>query len=241
MHNGSYIRLIVFLIVIAYSVFQSWMRKKRQAEQARQAARNPLPPTPVTSQNRPPMAGTTPRPAKPASWEEELRKLLEGETPFAPPMRPQPPPPVTGVPPIAPRTISMPPLRPATPARTPAPVRPAVVRPAIVRFPESSPAPLPVPTVTSPSTRDLATMSQSRVAYEKAQQLGQQVAAHIDKIPTQRVQLTSVTRTRSAAELSQAVAMFRNARAARQAVIVSLVLGPPRGLESGDIGAPTHF
>jgi hypothetical protein len=243
MHDSSWFKLIVVLFFIAFSALSNWLKKRGQAERARRTARNPQPPpaTPQSSQSSPVIRGTTPRPAGPASWEEELRRLLEGETPSAPPARPQPAPP-----PIAPRTITLPPLKPAMsapPVAVPRPAtpRPAFVRPSIVRVPESTPAPLPVPTVTSIGTRDLASMSQSRDAYEKGQQLSQKVAAHIEKVPTQRVQLTTVTRTRSAADSNAALAMFKNPRAARQAVIVSIVLGAPRAFETIDAGGIGHF
>lgn len=74
-------------------------------------------------------------------------------------------------------------------------------------------------------------MSQSRQAYERASQLDQQVGAHIAKVSTQRVQLTSVVRTKASHEVVQAAGMFKNARTVRQAVIDSLILGPPRALE----------
>jgi hypothetical protein len=247
MHDSSWIKLIVVLFFLALSGVSNWLKKRSQAERARNAARNPRPPTAAhrSSQSSPVIRGTTSRPTGPASWEEELRRLLEGETPSAPPARPPSAPPIA-VPPIAPRTITLPSLRPAAPAppmnvpplATP---RPTVVRPTIVRVPESTPAPLRVPTVTSIGTRDLASMSQSRAAYEKGQQLGTKVAAHIEKVPTQRVQLTTVTRGERSAELSASVAMFKNPRAARQAVIASIVLGAPRAFETTDAGGIGHF
>ena len=127
---------------------------------------------------------------------------------------------------------------------TPPPVRPAVVvskertaytvptaRPVVVRVQEVGPAPLPVPTVTSIGSRDLATMSQSRQAYEKASQLDQQMSAHIDRVAGQHVQMTHVIYKQTSPQMELAAAMFKNAAAARQAVIASLVLGPPRALE----------
>ena len=232
------IKLLVILIIFAFSALSNYLQKRRQAERQREAARNPPPTTPRAGQTRPTTPATPPRSVRPASWEEELRRLLEGETPAAPP--PIRPPPPIAAPPNAPRTITLPQLRPAVPAPAPSPVRPAVVRPAVVRMPEASPAPLPVPTVTSLGSRDLASMSQSREAYERARQLAQQTAARIEKVPTQRVQLTTVTRAKASEELSQAVAMFNNSRAARQAVIASLVLGAPRALEPADAGSFAH-
>ncbi len=221
---------LVFVIIILISAVSSWLQRKREADKARDAARNPPPSGPRPAQYSPAAA---PRPAKTTSWEEELRRLLEGETPSAPPARPRPaPPPPPTVVTSSPRTPALPPSPFQPVVRTTRPVpAPPPIRPVIVRVPEPSPTPLPVPTVTSVGTRDLAAMSQSRQAYERASQLDQQVGAHIAKVSTQRVQLTSVVRTKASPEVVQAAGMFKNARTVRQAVIASLILGPPRALE----------
>jgi hypothetical protein len=77
----------------------------------------------------------------------------------------------------------------------------------------------------------LATMAESKGAYERASQLDKKVAEHIGRVSGQRVLATTVVRREVSPELGQAVALFKNARTARQAVIASLILGPPRSLE----------
>jgi hypothetical protein len=77
----------------------------------------------------------------------------------------------------------------------------------------------------------MAPLTQSKEAYERASQLDKSVAAHIDRVPGQRVLATSVVRRAASPEIVQVVSMFKNARAARQAVLASVILGPPRSLE----------
>jgi hypothetical protein len=77
----------------------------------------------------------------------------------------------------------------------------------------------------------MAPLTQSKEAYERASQLDKSVSAHIDRVPGQRVLATNVIRRAASPEIVQVVSMFKNARAARQAVIASIILGPPRSVE----------
>jgi hypothetical protein len=79
-------------------------------------------------------------------------------------------------------------------------------------------------------------MTESKTAYERASQLDKNVAEHIDRVQGQRVLATFVVRRQASPELAQAVSLFKNARTARQAVIASLILGPPRSLEETSPG-----
>ena len=74
-------------------------------------------------------------------------------------------------------------------------------------------------------------MRESRTAYERASQLDAKVSAHIDQVPGQRVLATVVTHRTVSPEITQVVSLFKNARSARQAVIASIILGPPRSLD----------
>ena len=99
---------------------------------------------------------------------------------------------------------------------------PARIRPVLI------PPPLP-PGVQS--SQPLATLSESQAAYTRASQLDQSAAARIERAPGQEVQLTTVTRQATSPEVMQVVSLFRNAQGARQAVIASIIFGPPRALE----------
>jgi len=89
----------------------------------------------------------------------------------------------------------------------------------------------PVPVSFEARPRQLATFAESSQAYERASALGSTVAQHIESVPGQAVQLTMVVRNQTPPELVQAVSLFKNARSARQAIIASIILGPPRALE----------
>src|SRR5258706_2889964 len=172
--------------------------------------------TPRPTQPGQPRPFAQPQPQSgPVSWEEELRRLLEGGTPAAPPPMRPPPAVITK----APRSI--PPARPplSRPAFAP-PLRPV---PVII-----SQAPVPVPFEARP--RQLATFAESSQAYERASALGSTVAQHIESVPGQAVQLTMVVRNPTSPELLRAVSLFQNAPSARQAVIASNSLCPPHAL-----------
>src|SRR5262245_39104427 len=95
-------QLIFILVVGGLYLLQAWWKNKAEKEQAEAP-----PPWPGQQQPGP---GQPPRPARPptqtpaARWEEELRRLLEGE-----PAKPPPPPVVTAPPPLPPK----PPRKPA--------------------------------------------------------------------------------------------------------------------------------
>jgi hypothetical protein len=209
-------KLIVILVILAVSAISSWLKKRGEAGEE-------------NSTDMPRADAPPPRPTQPTSWEEELRRLLEGESPAAPPPRPRPTPPVVAAPPA--RPVAPPPVRPVV-VRAPRPmVPPPTVRPFVVRVPSPSPTPLPVPAVTTLGSRDLAPLKASQQAYSRASQLDNQMAAQIERVPGQHVQPTYVIRSQVSTEVAQVVSMFKNARTARQAVIASIILGSPRALE----------
>jgi hypothetical protein len=204
----TFIVFVVAAVVIAYMKNKGMIKglEEQRPDEPQKPASTPPPRRPMASPTQ------APRPAA-TSWEAELRRLLEGEAP--PPVKPRPvvmtqPPPVT--PPV---------------------VRPVIVRPVPAVMPRPVPLQTPAPATSSVeiSARQLAPMTESRLAYEKASQLDQTVSAHIDRVPGQRVLATSVTRRPVSPEVTQVAAMFKNARTARQAVIASVIFSPPKGLE----------
>jgi hypothetical protein len=79
----SLIGLLVFVVI---SVLASWLQKKQQSQQEPPS----LPPRRPRGQSTPPPRHPQPAP-QPVSWEEELKRLLEGQTAEPPP---PPPPPI---------------------------------------------------------------------------------------------------------------------------------------------------
>src|SRR5271165_1760439 len=93
--DSGLIKFLAFAVIVSISAISGWL-KKRAAEQERK--RRQMNPSAGTA-TRPNQPVAPPQPARPASWEEELRRLLEGNAPAAPP------------PPVAPpvRPVSAPP------------------------------------------------------------------------------------------------------------------------------------
>lgn len=161
-----------------------------------------------------------PRPQlRPTPWEDELRRLLENQSP--PAAAPPPPRPLVATAPQMPRAIT---VRTPPPVATPVPpfsfgrVRPIISMP-------------PLPPGVELQNRDLASLSESKQAYSRASQLDKDAAARIARVPGEPIQLTTVTRRPSSPEVTQVVSLFKNARSTRQAVIAAVILGPPRAFE----------
>ncbi len=196
----SFITTLIFIVVAAII---AWFKKLGQDQNgAGNSSRRPDA-LPRAGQQRPgsPPSGT---------WEEELRRLLEGETPAAP--RSTPPPVVLSQPP---RTV--PPV-----------VRPVLISPRPIA---AAAAPPPMPAKIETSAGQLGNLTESRQAYARASALDVAVAQHIQGVPGQAVQATSVIRKPVSAEIIQAVSLFQNAQTSRQAILASIILGTPRGLE----------
>jgi hypothetical protein len=81
------------------------------------------------------------------------------------------------------------------------------------------------------SKRNLGKLEESSRAYLRASQLDKTVAQHINRVPSEPVKLTTVVHKQISPEVAQVVSLFKNPRAARQAVIASIILGPPKGME----------
>ena len=197
--------LITIIVIFLITLAASWMKKmKSKAEESGTT----LPPN-VPGQPGPSRPVQTP--PRRTSWEEELRRLLDDEAPAAaPPPHPQPP-----------IVIAQP--RPQ-PAPTPRPIQPPPI------FAQPSVA-LPQPVQMVARAGNLASMDESRRAYERASQLDTAVSARIEKIPGEHVKPTVVLRRPPPPDIAQVVSLFKTSRTARQAVIASIILGPPRALE----------
>jgi hypothetical protein len=209
--------LITALILLVVSALGTWLKKKANSPGQDDSTPNTPPaPPPTTSQPRP------------VRWEDELRRMLEGQPPAAPPPM-RPPPPVRP----APQPVARPQPRQITPT-PPTVIRPVLVPPEVrpvISPPRPTPSPAAVGASVEVSAGKMAPLTQSKEAYERASQLDKKVAEHIDRVTGQRVLATGVIRREASPEIVQAVSFFKNARNARQAVIASLILGRPRSIE----------
>ncbi len=204
--------VLVFVIIAGLS---SWLKKKQRADEDNgslssrpsSASRNP-------QRRPPPMASSPPRAT---SWEDELRRLLQGE-----PEAPATPPPVivSSAPPPQlhpqPGASLRPPTLPA--ARTPrrAPIRPT--------------RPLEVALTVSSSGFQEGMKAQE--IQEKTKELDRQVQKQMRMLGEHlRHQTAEMEAPKAAAERLLARAMLRDRQSIRAAMVVSAILGPPKALE----------
>jgi hypothetical protein len=80
---------------------------------------------------------------------------------------------------------------------------------------------------------ELAVLQESASAYQRAEQLDQSVAERLGAIDRQPVQATHVEHLQKRSEEIQAtVSMLRTPQSARQAILASVILAPPKALET---------
>lgn len=242
--SNSWESLLVFVAVMAISGVSNWL-KRRQAERERsfvpQPRSEPKPlrtNRPVSPANPPPTPVPLPRPV--LQWEEELRRLLEGDTEPAPTLAPAPPPPPP-VPAAPPPPPLQPPRMPAPQAREPHPTHLPVPTRSPVRFPEMPGALDDAP---APAFQ-LATMEQSASAYGRASHLDDKTGVRLRDIDAQTVRHSTPPafvhdRAVRSREAERVIAQLRNPHTARQVVLASMILGPPRSLDmAGRGGLPS--
>lgn len=216
--------LLYIAAFVALSAVSNWFKKRGQkaetpAGSSREEPRPAVAPPRIPAPGQPTPPSRTQPPPKRFDWEEELRRMLEGESeePESHPRPSPPPPPVTQ------------PLPP--PPGAPRPVR--------------SPVPLPSPPVAKPqpapahhtvSARKqhphLASLDESAKAYHRAEELHKQVAETLEKV----IELKPYSPMPQLAypqslDAHQARALLRHHGTLRQSLIVSVVLGPPKSIE----------
>jgi hypothetical protein len=145
-------------------------------------------------------------PQRAPSWEEELKRLLEGKTAEPPPSPPVPPPILVQRPrPAPPPPVSIPEeFSESTYSREHSPVE--------VTF------------------KPLPTLTESVHTIQEATSLEQKVQQHLREATEKPVQMTKVEHKASTREAVEVRAMVRNPKSLRSALVASVILGPPRAL-----------
>lgn len=246
--DSDLISLLVFVAISALSALSNWLQKRKQAAEepelwpptpaeAPPAPRQVRPVTtpgrttsaPVSTPKAPPApASPSPQPTAPrmSDWEAELRRLLEGmEKPAAPPpvivVTPAPTPPPPPPPPLAPAP------RPAARPASPWPTRERAPQPIYAEATEEAPEP----------SRRLAVLQQSADAHAKASRIHDDVAVRMRRFERLtedpvggRAQADEVGSVKSAEGLA-AREWLGDRSGLRQAMIASIILGPPRSAE----------
>src|SRR2546422_5903785 len=140
------------------------------------------------------------------------------------------------------------------PVAKPPPVAPPPIRPVIVQEPKPSPpqrrvvAAAPVArtaplALSGPGTAEAAktvevhlqALKESAAAYQRASHLHEGVAEHLKRVEEMTEhhpgKVPTAHRPGFSAEAAQTIALIRNPRTARKAIIASLIFGPPKALE----------
>lgn len=209
---------LIFLLFILVSAAATWMQKRRQQDQdsSRDERESPLdrrgrhpqrPSLPSPSAGTSPQAGERPK-RKRISWEEELRRLLEGEapTPAPPPERPRP--------------------APAPPERT-------VISREQQSAPQPRPAPLTPPPMPSATGKMTAPARRRGMSLKEARREAERLRSQADKY----LGIAPHTRHRRAFPGANAIAMLKHSESARQAFIASVIISPPKAFEEAFSGS----
>lgn len=231
---------IILLVLWLLSALFDWVKRRAEKKQSESPA--PTSPPMCPGQHPAPAPATVPPPAA-KTWEEELKRLLEGESPV---FTPAPPPPPVAPPIIV--TVPPPVLAPArTPARAPATRRTAAVEP----MSEESDAPSrPLATLSESesayrrgSTLDRRTgerlqkvhaLGTAEAAYSSASQLHERVAARMRNVidHTREANPSSPETRRRHVAATATMALLQSPQSARQAIVTALVLAPPKAMEN---------
>ncbi|MBI3882020.1 MAG: hypothetical protein HY301_18400 [Verrucomicrobia bacterium] len=226
-------KLIIFGLIALGSVLHAWWKKRQGQPDETDGESTPMP------RSRTPAAPrSTPVPAtKAASWEEEIKRLLEGNVGGSVPPPPLPPPIVVSEParPVPP-PLALP--RPAA-ARvrvevTPLPVPPIFSRPGQTE--ETEAHELHARTHMA-GVSAAATLPVSAEAHSRASRLAAAVAAHMgrtdERTAAPRSAAAGITRhdRNESSDVAAVLALLKNPRTARQVFIANALIGPPKALE----------
>ena len=201
-------KLIIIAVIIGASIIHSWIKRKQEEAEARESdpdsPKRPPPPLPPQQRGQ----GT-------GGWEEELRRLLQGDAPTPPPVsRPKPP--------VAPPVIIRPPPEPAAP-------RPFLARTSI-----------PVPEMGREMEVGLSvrpvSLDQASAAHERASHLQaavvQRMQETMSKVSGHTIGTATTPPMRRATNASRLQSLLRQKESQRTIILASVILGPPRGIES---------
>jgi hypothetical protein len=216
---GGLIGLVIFVAIAAISHFL----KRKQGSQD-----DAIPDTDEDELVPPSRRGGRPSPqpaGRQLSWEEELKRLLEGQTPAEPPA----PPPVV----IVEREAPAPQPVWAEPEPEPAPVFARRELPPV--FSRTG------PTEESEShelhevaTGHMAKLREAASAHERVSHLGESFRERFESAdrlaPTAPATRSAVREVKRSAEIESVVALLRQPRTARQVFIASAVFGQPKAL-----------
>lgn len=218
--------LITIAVLIGAAILHALNKRRQQREESDLPA---PPPESAPGETAPP---ARPRRSQPTNWEEELRRLLEGDEPASPPPRPAPPP---LTPPVIvldqPRPVP-PPLPPVIAPR-PTPRAQAAPRPQLSSRPAHADPEWAVDKdMLTGLPVQLTGLTQSAAAHQRASTLEQRVTAHLERVSQGITTHEKAAQFRRVSpEIGHALRLLRGRQSARTAFVLATILGPPRGLE----------
>lgn len=217
---------IILLVLWLLSALFNWI--KRRAEEKQSGAPAPAPPRPGEH----PAPATAPATAA-KTWEEELKRLLEGESPV---VTPSPPPPVITPPPpvLAPGRATT--TRRAAAVEPPSeegglPSRPvATLRKSEAAHRQGS----TIGRRAGARLQQAQSFASAEAAFSSASQLHERVAARMRHVVdhTREVSSSPLEIRRHHVAATATLALLQSPQSARQAIVTALVLAPPKALEN---------
>lgn len=227
--------LITLLIFVAISALSSWLKHRNAGKGDEEM---PAPPQ-IPKRSRRPQAPEAEPARRPTSWEEELRRMLEGETPAAPA---QPPPIVIER--RAPEPPPLPPLVTTMPSSS-ASQRSfdegaesmegglAVDMPELAEAASTQAYAGQVEERVEERLRQSGSFAAANAAFARASQLHELAAARMRRVTEQTPSMMTLqTRAIRSPEGARVVAMLRNRESVRTAIVASMIFGQPKALES---------
>lgn len=217
-------KLIFIIAVVIISILHSWWKKRRGEPEDEESPWPGYPPRqkPQAPSATRPTTQAPPRAPTP-SWEEELRRLLQGDAPAQPA-----PPPVV----VQPAQRTVPPPVVVQQSRPTPPALPRVVAPR----PVSAPRPVVSAGMDPDMAKGLAvqmpSLTQSAQAYLRASQLDTKVAQHLQRVDDQVSKHAKGEKKRELPPVvRQTLGLLRDRHSQRAAILASVVLGPPKAME----------
>jgi hypothetical protein len=230
---ASWESLLVFAVIVLLSAASNWLK---QRQERRQEDEHPERPRARPGEAAAPPPLPLPPESGPTDWEKELRRLF-GEDPDAPPPSP-------------PRTVPAPPVVTTSPvptSRQPVPAIPrSVTPPPIESEPEIEPIQLPAGTHFAPTAKALdgeaapefvlAPLAESASALQRAGQLQEDAIARLQRASFLAFQHAparpQARQPRTSPEIARVRAQLRQPRTAREVILATVLLGPPRALDT---------
>ncbi|MBK7998564.1 MAG: hypothetical protein IPK15_07570 [Verrucomicrobia bacterium] len=201
-------KLIFLIAIVVISMLHSWWQK-RKGEGDADADASPWPTPNPRRTSVPPRQTpqTRPQPPPAASWEDELRRLLQGEEPSRP-----------AAPPVV--VQSAPPPLPRASVSRPAPV------PRVVSESRSD------VDMNTGLNRQAPSMLESAQAFLHGSMPSTEVARHMQQAhPHVATHETLSLKKQVPPAIRQAVSLVRDRQSQRAAIIAGIILGPPKAME----------